>query len=104
MTGWNKTVAQQRGYSSAGSMCTSTSAIRDSGCWIVAFCCQRFLLFALMNPDCRVNLRSPGRRESPDLGLPGINPPQRHSDVARKLAACEAKLREWKSVAVSALL
>ena len=41
------------------------SAIRDSGCWIVAFCCQRFLVFALMNPDCRVNQRSPGRREFP---------------------------------------
>ena len=42
MTGWNKTVAQQRGYSSAGSMCTSTSAIRDSRCWD-----RRFLLSAV---------------------------------------------------------
>ena len=54
------------------------------------------------NADSRVNQRSPGRREFPDLCLPGINPPQRQSDVARKLDVYGAKLRESKSVAVSA--
>ena len=33
-------------------MCTSTSAIRDSRRWIVAFCYQRFLVFALMTLEC----------------------------------------------------
>jgi hypothetical protein len=43
-------------------------------------------------------------RVPPDLGLPGINPLHHNSDVARKLAASGAKLREWKSIAVSGLL